>query len=433
MLTGNSMITFKLFQRFGNKIKIKHYTTRSNQFKGLDGFSPCTVLSVPGPEPEYDLKLSKKNTFQIFKYDKPFTMYQDDGKLPEFQLAYETWGELNETKDNAILLFTGLSATSHAKSNQNNLKNGWWEEFIGPKCAIDTEKFFVICCNHLGSCFGSTGPSSINPITHTKYATTFPIVTIYDMIRVQFKLLDHLGIKKLNASIGSSLGGMCSLLTGLEFSDRVSKIISISSCTHPDPNQIALRYLQRKAIMSDPSWNNGFYYDSEYPVNGIRLAREIATLSYRSGPEWNIRFGRTKMNELEPVTLCPTFQIENYLNHQGEIFANKYDPNSLIYLSKAVDLFNLSEGYSSLNEALSKITCPTLIMGSQTDILFPVEKQRALAKGLRSNGNNAVTYFEMDSLYGHDTFLLNLNDVGTAMKGFLETKLPKTGDLHKMK
>lgn len=360
-------------------------------------------------------------------------MVKDSGCLPEFQLAYETWGTLNEARDNAILIFTGLSANSHAKSSKDNTKHGWWEEFIGTKCAIDTEKFFVICCNHLGSCFGSTGPSSVNPVTNKQYASTFPIITIYDMINVQFMLLDHLGIKKLNASVGSSLGGMCSLLTGLDYSDRVEKIISISSCAYPDPNQIAIRYLQRKAIMSDPNWNNGFYYDGEYPVNGIRLAREIATLSYRSGPEWNIRFGRSKMDDSEPISLCPTFQIENYLNHQGEQFAHKYDPNSLIYLSKALDLFDISEGYLSLKNALSKIKCPILIMGVQTDILFPVTKQRELAKGLKESGNNAVTYFELDSLYGHDTFLLNLNDIGTAMKGFLETRLPKTGDIHKMK
>jgi len=176
--------------------------------------------------------------------------------------------------------------------------------------------------------------------------------------------------------------------------------VTISACTHADPNQIAIRYLQRKAIMSDPNWNNGFYYDAAYPINGIRLAREIATMTYRSGPEWNIRFGRAKMDTKEPITLCPTFEIENYLNHQGEIFAHKYDPNSLIYMSKALDLFNLSEGYSNPDAAFRNVTCPVLVMGVQTDILFPVEKQRAIARGLKQSGNTAVTYFEMDSLYG---------------------------------
>ncbi len=176
--------------------------------------------------------------------------------------------------------------------------------------------------------------------------------------------------------------------------------MTISACTHPDPNQIAIRYLQRKAIMSDPAWNNGFYYENSYPVNGIRLAREIATMSYRSGPEWNIRFGRKKINSKDPITLCPTFEIENYLNHQGEIFAHKYDPNSLIYMSKALDLFDISEGYQDLNAALKNVTCPILVMGVKTDILFPVEKQRAIARVLKQSGNTAVTYFEMDSLYG---------------------------------
>lgn len=194
-----------------------------------------------------------------------------------------------------------------------------------------------------------------------------------------------------------------------------------------------MRYLQRKAIMLDPQWKNGFYYGTEGPVNGLRLAREIATVTYRSGPEWKQRFGRKKINSIDPVTLNPSFEIENYLNYQGQTFITKYDPNSLLYLSKAMDLFDLSEGCENMVDAFQHLTCPVLIMGSQTDILFPVEQQRDLSKWIKQSGNSQVSYFEMDSLYGHDTFLLNLNDVGTALKGFLETKMSKTGEISKSK
>ena len=185
--------------------------------------------------------------------------------------------------------------------------------------------------------------------------------------------------------------------------------------------------------MLDPNWNNGFYYDKEHPISGIRLAREIATVTYRSGPEWKERFGRKKISQTEPVTLCPSFEIENYLNHQGESFSTKYDPNSLLYLSKAMDLFDLSDGSESMVDALQHLKQPVLIMGSQTDILFPVKQQRDLSKWIKESGNSQVSYFEMDSMYGHDTFLLNLNDVGTAMKGFLETKMGKSGEISKSK
>lgn len=405
------------------------YNNEKNEnFLGLDGTSPCSTKSIVGPEPIYQ-KLNS-DTYQLFKYNKRLELNYG-GILPQIQLAYETWGKLNEARDNAILIFTGLSANSHAKSSQTNPNAGWWEDFIGPGLAIDTDKFFVICVNHLGSCFGSTGPSSINPLSKKQYATTFPIFNVKDMVDVQFKLLDHLKIDKLNACIGSSLGGMCSITAAVHYSQRVLKLVAISTCAKAEPSSIAYRYLQRKAIMLDPNWNNGFFYDGNYPKNGIRLAREIATTTYRSGPEWNIRFARNKLNQDKPIDLCPTFEIENYLNYQGEMFSLKYDPNSLLYLSKAMDLFDISEGFKSDQEALSKINCPVMIMGCQTDILFPVKQQRDLARWLKEAGNKSVTYFEMDSIYGHDTFLLNLNDVGTAMKGFLETSLKKTGDLSK--
>ncbi|CAG8451247.1 17581_t:CDS:2 [Acaulospora morrowiae] len=426
-----------------------------------------------GPEPAYENIVSG---YSVFHHDKPF-LCDFGGAFPELDIAYESWGELNEKKDNAILIHTGLSGSSHAKSHKDNVHPGWWEQFIGPGLSIDTSKFFVICTNVVGGCYGSTGPSSIDPSDGERYATRFPIVTIFDMVRAQFLLLDHLGIEKLYASVGSSMGGMQSLASAWMYPDRVSKIISISACARSHPYSIALRHTQRQVLMSDPNWKKGFYYNSIIPHVGMKLAREIATISYRSGPEWESRFGRERISENTPA-LCPDFLIETYLDHQGERFCLQYDPNSLLYVSKAMDLFDMSassleatkkrrevntekfekhglrgilndqscnviepkttqqekpkrrhisslsltnsDSRKDLVEGLSTIQVPALVLGVQSDILFPCWQQREITDCLREGGNNNVTYYELDSMYGHDTFLIDLTNVGSAIKGHLE-------------
>ncbi|PAA65537.1 hypothetical protein BOX15_Mlig006020g4 [Macrostomum lignano] len=386
-------------------------------FSGLTPDFPCIVGNPSsGPEPTY--ASVPKNSYRLFEYPDTFCLELNSGRLPGFKLAYETWGSLNPDASNAILLCTGLSASSHARSHPLNPAKGWWESFIGPGCALDTDKFFIICANLLGSCFGSSGPSSVNPETGDPYATTFPVVSVTDLVRSQFLLLDQLGIQRLHAAVGSSLGGMLSLASAVEFPDRVNRLISISSASYSHPTSIAMRYLQRKAIMTDPHWRSGRYYGSDYPKTGMKLAREIATLTYRSGPEWETRFGRRRLNPAAPqaVSLCPTFVIEQYLDYQGEASSVRLDPNSLLYLSKAMDLFDAED-------QLDRVICPAMILGVQSDILFPVEQQRQLAQRLRDIGRcRRVTYFELTSLYGHDTFLLDVHNVGTAVKGFLETE-----------
>lgn len=383
---------------------------------------PAGNLAATGPEPTYQKVASG---FQIFKSPVPFACSIKDnphsGVLPELQVAYETWGTLNSNASNAILLHTGLSASSHAASHAANAESGWWEAFIGPGKAIDTNKFFVVCCNVLGSCFGSTGPSSIDPRTGQEFSTSFPIITVEDMVRCQFLVLDTLGIGQLHASVGSSLGGMQSLTAAALFPDRVHSVVSISAAARSHPTSIALRYMQRRIIMADPHWRGGDYYGREFPYMGMKHAREIATISYRSGPEWSQRFARQRRPGAR-ASLCPEFLIETYLDYQGTQACLRYDPNSLLYISKAMDLFDLSEGFVSLNEGLARIKCPSLIVGVQSDILFPVHQQRELAQGLRAASPH-VTYYELDSLYGHDTFLLDLYGVGGAVKGFLERSL----------
>jgi homoserine O-acetyltransferase len=444
-----------------------------------------------GPEPSYTVGAT-----QTYRCTEPLLL-DHGGQLHEFDIAYETWGQMNAERSNVILLHTGLSASSHAHSTPENPQPGWWEKFIGPGLALDTNKYFVICTNVIGGCYGSTGPSSIDPLDGQRYATRFPILTIQDMVRAQFCLLDHLGVDRLHASVGSSMGGMQSLAAGVEFPSRVGRIVSISACARSHPYSIAMRYVQRRAILNDPNWNRGFYYGRVPPHVGMKLAREIATITYRSGPEWEQRFGRRRADNSKPPALCPDFLVETYLDHAGEKFCLTYDPNSLLYVSKAMDLFDLghanqlataarraeraflsasqsldsssSAGASSSGGGTCSLTLPdkpyeeqpqqaeppasttnaipsslggappkppadliagldvlrnhpVLVLGVASDILFPAWQQREVAEALREAGNGSVEHHELSevqSLFGHDTFLLDVEGVGGQVRGFL--------------
>ncbi|CAK7271563.1 Serine O-succinyltransferase [Sporothrix epigloea] len=455
-------------------------------------FSPHT--SVSGPEPSYTSGATLR-----YHCEEPLLL-DWGGVLPGFDVAYETWGTLNSDRSNAILLHTGLSASSHAHSTESNPAPGWWESFIGPGpgFALDTSKYFVICTNVLGGCYGSTGPSSIDPADGKPYATRFPILTMEDMVRAQFRLLDALGIGRLYASVGSSMGGMQSLAAGVIFPDRVGKIVSISGCARSHPYSIAMRHTQRQVLMMDPNWNRGFYYDTIPPHAGMKLAREIATVTYRSGPEWEQRFGRRRADSSKPPALCPDFLIETYLDHAGEKFCLTYDPNSLLYVSKAMDLFDLGAAHQErsaqrrsereaaergadfaarrtpgMASAVCSLTLPdrpyeeiemataaspsapgqddhvasmmpgapswqpprdlvrglsvlrnhpTLVMGVASDILFPAWQQYEIAEALKMAGNRNVSHYELSeqqSMFGHDTFLLDLENIGGNVRNFL--------------
>jgi len=367
-----------------------------------------------GPEPHYDRVVSG---YQTYHHPQPFRC-EWGGELPEFTLAYETWGELSPARDNAVLLHTGLSASSHAKSHPGNETSGWWEEFIGPGQSLDTDRFYVICTNLLGGCYGSTGPASPDPRTGVPYATDFPLITVADMVRAQLALLDHLEIARLHASVGSSLGGMQSPLLAAMAPERVGRVVSISAALRSHPQSIALRFVQRQAVMADPDWRGGHYYGLSFPHRGQKVAREIGTITYRSGPEWLDRFGRARSFPDRLPSLGEDFQVESYLVHQGEKFCLQYDANSYLYISKAMDLFDLMDPVNG-RPAIERITCPTLVIGVRSDLLFPVWQQRELATALRKNGA-ATTYVELDAPYGHDTFLVDLERVGDAVKAHLE-------------
>ncbi|GLB34018.1 putative alpha/beta hydrolase [Lyophyllum shimeji] len=432
--------------------------------------SATSSRTESGPEPAY--ARPNPTSYHVYHHPHPLTLTYSAKPLPSFDIAYETWGTLSPSRDNVILLHTGLSASSHAASTEANPTEGWWQKFIGPGRALDTNQFFIICTNVIGGCYGSTGPSSIDPATGRPYATTFPIISIFDMVRAQFCLLDHLRIDKLYASVGCSMGAMQSLAAAWLHPSRVGKVVSISGTARSSPSSVAMRYAQRSVLMADPNWKNGFYYDSLPPHTGMKLARQIATITYRSGPEWDQRFGR----QLQPrpgnedsstprvPALCPDFLIETYLDHQGEQFCLKYDANSLIYISKAMDLFdmtlpalqdlnltsstssapptpepNSARGFhktshskshppplnpppylSDLAKGLRPLAqIPTLVLGVQSDILFTVEQQREVADALRMAGNDRVSYYELGGVWGHDTFLIDVLNVGGAIRGFL--------------
>jgi homoserine O-acetyltransferase len=371
-----------------------------------------------GPEPRYDRVVSG---YETFHRAEPFAC-EHGGELPELTLAYETWGALTPERDNAILLHTGLSASSHAKSHAKNSNAGWWEEFIGPGAAVDTDRYFVICTNLLGGCYGSTGPPSTDPRTGEPYATNFPILCVRDMVRAQLLLLDHLGIDRLHASVGASLGGMQSLDLAALAPERVARVVSISAAARSYPQSIAMRFVQRQAVMADPDWREGRYYGKSFPHRGQRIAREIGTITYRSGPEWQERFGRRRAAE-GPPRLDEDFQVESYLAYQADKFCLQYDANSYLYISKAMDLFDLlGDDDDDEPPEIDRIQAPTLVVGVTTDVLFPVWQQRELAEALTKRGV-AVDYLELDAAYGHDTFLIDKERVGGALRRHLSRQV----------
>lgn len=329
--------------------------------------------------------------------------------------AFETWGERED--DNVILLTTGLSPSAHAARHDPADTPGWWEEMVGPGKPIDTDRWFVVCCNVLGGCHGSTGPSSTDPATGAPYALDFPIVTLRDMMRLQNELLQHLGIERLHAVIGSSMGGMLALEYAALFPDRVGRLIAISASGMTHPFAIALRYVQRRAVMLDPAWRSGRYYDVGQPFGGLSLAREIGTITYRSDVEWTNRFGRA-WREGDPYEFSGRFEIESYLRHQGEKYPRTYDANSYLYLSRAMDLHDLGRGRGGLVGGAARIRARTMLIGVTTDVLIPLFEIDELADAFVQAGNPAELLV-LDIETGHDSFLLHPDAFGPPVAEFL--------------
>lgn len=343
------------------------------------------------------------------------------GRLPEVTLAYESWGELNAAANNAILIFTGLSPSAHAASSTEDPSPGWWEYMIGSGKAIDTDRFFVVCANSLGGCYGSTGPGSIDPETGQSYGADFPDVTVEDIASSGYYLMRELGVEKLHAAVGSSMGGMSSIAYAMKYPGEIAYLVSISAATQALPLTIALRSLQREIIRSDPAWNEGRYTDESRPLVGMSLARKLGLVSYRAADEWNSKFDRSRIppEKLTGKRFEREFEIENYLEYNAQKFIHSFDPNSYLYLSRAMDWFDIAEHGDSISDGMSKIDVKkALVVGVTTDILFPSRQQKEIADVMRATGTE-VDYVEIDSVNGHDAFLIDDEHFSPVVKNFL--------------
>jgi len=329
------------------------------------------------------------------------------GVLPSYTLAYETWGKLNTNRSNAVLILTGLSPSAHAASSEDDPSTGWWEPMIGPGRPIDTNRFYIIGLNSLGSCKGSTGPASINPKTGKPYRLNFPDLCVEDIAKTANLLVDHLGIDQLCVMVGPSMGGMSALSYLQQNPLGARHFLTISSSPESEPFSIAVRSLQRELIVTDPDWNNGNYDEQHWPENGMRMARKLGMLSYRSAEEWRVRFGRRVQDYFPTEPFGMNYEVESYLEAAARRFIHSFDPCSYLYLSRAMDWFNVADGYPDLPEALTGIELKSAcVVAVTTDILFPAHQQKAIADALSGNGVN-TSYTLLDSLMGHDAFLVD--------------------------
>ena len=362
----------------------------------------------------------------FFDLPSPFAMKRG-GALSGARLAYETWGTLNPARDNAIFILTGLSPSAHAASSAADPSPGWWEGMIGPGKPIDTNRWYVICANTLGSCKGSTGPASIDPATGKVYKLTFPELTLEDVANASYELVRGLGIERLACLLGNSMGGMSALGYLVQHPGSVRMHISISTAPQAQPFAIAIRSLQREAIRLDPNWNAGNYDDGHYPEAGMSIARKLGVITYRSAMEWVGRFARIRLDHEARPDDDPfgvEFQIESYLAGHARRFVRNFDPNSYLYLSRASDWFDVAEyapagAADPVAEALKKIAVErALVIGVSTDILFPLTQQQQIADGLRAAGAE-VDFVALDSPQGHDAFLVDIANFGAAIGAFL--------------
>ena len=348
---------------------------------------------------------------------------ESGGSLSSVTVAYETYGSLNANGDNAILVCHALTGSAHAAgySSEDPKSVGWWDTFIGEGKPLDTSKYFIVCSNFLGSCYGTTGPNSVNPSTGKPYGLLFPQMTVKDMVEVQKALVVYLGIKKIKTVIGGSLGGMQVLEWALMYPDLLESIIPIATSAQHSPWSIALNDIARQAIMNDPDWRGGMYYEYGQPEKGLSLARQVAMISYRSGKEFSQRFKRDRQKtngsvstyRFEPSNL---FQVESYLRYQGEKLVKRFDANTYIYISRAMDLHDITIHRGELGSVLGSITLPSLSIGIDTDILYPAEEQQAIAAAMPN-----AQYKQITSDFGHDAFLIEFEQMGTIVTEFLNT------------
>jgi homoserine O-acetyltransferase len=355
-------------------------------------------------------------SLQLYDECNPLVL-ECGARLAPVVVAYETYGVLNSDGTNAILVCHALSANAHAAGyhSPDDKTPGWWDGLIGPDKAFDTDRYFVICPNILGSCYGTTGPTSLNPKTGEPYRLSFPQVTVRDMVRVQKRLLDYLGVHRLVAVSGSSLGGMQVLEWGVMYPDFCESLIPISTAAQQPAWCIALNTTARTAITNDPVWCGGTY--EHQPTHGLALARMIGMISYRSPQEFEIRFGRQRKNPAGDVfNFDNCFQIESYLHHQGQKLVQRFDANTYLYLTRAMDLHDVARGRGTIERTLAGVRARVLSIGVSSDQRYPTSCQEQIARLIPS-----AQYVEIDSIHGHDAFLIEFEKFGSAISTFLQT------------
>jgi homoserine O-acetyltransferase/O-succinyltransferase len=342
--------------------------------------------------------------------------------LMNVDVAYETYGTLDAERKNAILVLHAFSGDAHAAgiSKETGLP-GWWSSMIGPGLALDTQKYFIISSNVLGGCRGTTGPGSIDPATGAPYAMGFPVITIGDMVRLQKKLVEHLGIKKLLAVTGGSMGGMQALEWAVAYPDCVAAAIPIATTARHSAQQIAFNEVGRQAIMADPDWNGGDYYDIKPPARGLAVARMVGHITYMSDASMREKFGRRLRDKsVFGFDFSVDFEVESYLRYRGSQFVNRFDANSYLYITKAMDYFDLAAGKSTLAAAFDNTKARFLVISFTSDWLYPTYQSLEIVSALRGR-NVDVAFCELPSSYGHDAFLVEVKDQTEMIRGFLNS------------
>lgn len=354
---------------------------------------------------------------QFFTFDELFLELGE--KLGPVTLAYETYGTLNNQKNNAILILHALTGDAHVAGwHEGDKKPGWWDEMVGPGRAFDTDKYFVICSNVLGGCKGSTGPASLNPKTGKTYGLEFPIITIGDIVNAQEKLIDHFGIKKLLAVAGGSMGGMQALEWFVSKHPKIQSSIVIATAYKHSPQQIAFNEVGRQAIMSDLDWMEGDYYGKAVPSKGLAVARMIGHITYMSDISMEQKFGRQVKTEKQPFKFTAEFEVEGYLLYRGGAFVKRFDANSYLYITKAMDLYDASRG-EPLAQVFNGIQSRMMAIAFESDWLYPPYQTHEIVKACKMAGVNA-TSCKIESTYGHDAFLLEIEEESHLIRHFLK-------------
>jgi homoserine O-acetyltransferase len=366
--------------------------------------------------------LVKEQVFTFGSIDNPMQL-KSGHVLGPVDIVYETYGAPNEDRSNAVLVLHALSGDAHAAGyyHPNDKRTGWWDSMVGPGKTLDTTRYWVICSNIIGGCKGSTGPGSINPKTGKQYNLDFPIITVGDMVDAQKRLIEHLGIERLYAILGGSFGGFQVIEWTLRYPEMVRSALCVASSSKLSAQALAFNAVGRQAITSDPGWMGGNYEGTPGPVHGLAIARMIGHITYLSDLSMDSKFGRRLQSaDRFSYDFTTEFAVESYLKYQGEQFIERFDANSYLYITKAMDYFDVSQSYGPLNKAFSRVMAKYLLVSYNLDWLFTTEQSKEIVRALLYNDKD-VTFIEVDSPYGHDAFLIEQEQLDRIIRPFLES------------